>query len=127
MEKKKRSAKKIIIASAVCLAAVGIITYFIFENSMKGDFGNGRPMGGNNFPMNNSEMRGGFQQLDDTTKNQITSFFEGSPPSSEVETYCNENGNYCFYYCIDMKGTNDFCTELLNNTQMPPGGEPLHE
>lgn len=126
MEKKKRSTKKIIAVSAVCLVSFGIIAYFIFTNVVGKNPGP-HPNGGNGFPMNNSEMRGGFQPLDDTTKNQITSFFESSPSSSEVETYCNENRNYCFYYCMDMKGSNEFCTELLNNTQMPPGGEFPHE
>ncbi len=118
MENKKKGIKKIIIPSIICVIVLGIAAYFIFENFMKKDFRENP-----DYP-DDSERRGGFPSLNETTKAKITSFFESSPSSSEIEDYCNKNRGYCFYYCVNMKGNNEFCKELMNNTKMPPGGEP---
>jgi hypothetical protein len=126
MVKKKKSARKIIIISAICIIVLGVAAYFISENFMKRNFrGNSHfPDGRENFGFpNDSERKGGFPSINETTKKEITSFFETSPSSSEVEDYCNKNKEYCFYYCINTKGDNEFC-KGMNNTKMSPRGEP---
>jgi hypothetical protein len=110
MKKKKEiSTKKVIILSATSLIVVilGVSAYFILEHS------------------NRREFRGGnFQPLNETVKNEITSFFGNSPPSPEIEDYCKENPLYCMYYCREINSDNDFCSQLVNNTQSPGGMPP---
>jgi len=119
MKGEKNNHKKIIIIFVVLIIIIsGVSAYFIFGHSTRRNFR------GENFP---NEENGGrnFQSLNESTKNEITSFFESSPSSSEVEYYCDKNKEYCFYYCADMNEDNEFCEELMNNTQMFQKGEPL--
>lgn len=125
MKNKKRVVnKKIIIIFVISLILIGIADYFIFKNVTRNNFREGNP----NFPpmngnFNASDRRGNFSQNqtppDEETKNQITSFFGNSPSSSEIEDYCSKNPSYCMYYCREINSDNDFCSQLVNNTQSP--------
>jgi hypothetical protein len=117
MKKKKKSVKKIITISIICIILLGAASYFIFGNSIRNP----------NFHFNSSNRGGNFQppqtSLSDEEKANVTSFFENFPSSTEVDAYCKEYKPYCFYYCIEMRGDNEFCKELMNNTQMSSRGE----
>jgi len=109
MKKKKGiNTKKVIIISAISLIVViiGVSAYFIFGHSIRREF-----RGGN------------FQPPNETTKNEITSFFGSSPSSSEIEDYCRNNSMYCFYYCKEINPSSEICSQIMNYTHLP-GGKP---
>ncbi len=117
MKKEKNNPKKTIIISAVLIVIVlGVSAYFIFGHSTKRNFG------GENSP--NKENRGrNFQPPNETTKSEITSFFESSPSYSEAKDYCKNNPGYCMYYCQNMNPSNEICSQVMNFTQSS-GGKP---
>jgi|GEM_PF-2277783 len=112
----KKISKKAVIIVAVCLIAViGAVSYFIFGNLSK--------LGFKDNGFNASDRGGNFQPnpITEEIKNEITSFFESFPSSSEIEEYCNTNINYCMYYCMDINKTAEICSEL-NQTMPTPNG-----
>ena len=114
MTKKKKSMQKPIIIISKFFVVLVITTCIIFqnftkENSREHDFQKGE----------NGFNRGeNFQPLDEITQDEITSFFENSPSSSEIEEYCIENPMYCGYYCMEINSELEICS------QMQP---PMHE
>lgn len=58
--------------------------------------------------------RGNFQ-IDENTKNQITSFFQGTSDINEIRSYCDQNRMNCFYYCREINPEHEICSEI----QMP--------
>lgn len=112
----KKRLKWIIISASFFVAIILVAGYFYFHLQLNSR--NHRP---NGFPGGNFSQ--GENPFTEQTKNEITSFFESSPSSSEIEDYCNENSMYCFYYCREINSDNDFCNQLMNNTQ-PRGGMP---
>jgi hypothetical protein len=127
MKAKKKGAKKMLVLSLVCIIILSIAIYFILGNFINRIIkGYNFPERGNQFPFNASDKGGNFQppqsSLSDEEKSSITSFFENSPSSTEVDAYCKEDKPYCLYYCIEMRGDDEFCKEFLNNTQMRSRG-----
>ena len=80
----------------------------------------------NNF-RNHSFAKGGNFNLDENTKNQITSFFESSPSQTQLDDYCNQNRMYCIYYCRQVNPSSELCAGILNSTNFqrpsPQGGQ----
>lgn len=127
MKVKKKGAKKILVISLICIIVLSTATYFIFGNSINRIIkGSNFPERGNQLPFNASDKGGNFQppqsSLSDEEKANATSFFGNSPSSTEVDAYCKEYKSYCLYYCIEMRGDNEFCKEFMNNTQMRSRG-----
>jgi len=67
-----------------------------------------------NIPRNNFAGGGNFQ-IDDKTKNEITSFFESTSDINEIISYCGQNRMYCFYYCREINPNHEICSQI----QMP--------
>lgn len=65
------------------------------------------------FNKNNSLQRG-FQntQLTDTQKQSVTSFFESTTDTTEIDNYCKQNMIGCFYYCREINSANSFCSQM---------------
>jgi hypothetical protein len=97
MEDKKSNMGKIIAFSLIFLIIGGVAGYFI-----------GLKQSPNNF----NNQRGNFQQLDEATISQITSFFENAPTSEEVNSYCQQNQRYCIEYCRNINPNNEFCSNI---------------
>lgn len=75
----------------------------------------------NNMHKNNFPQRGNFQ-IDDATKNQITSFFDSTSDINQINSYCGQNRTYCFYYCRNINPDNEACKSIINSTFT--GGRP---
>ena len=103
----KNKTKKIIIISLISLAIIFALGFFVYDNFIRKDFRHGF-----NFPGNYTSGRRGNYTLDETTQTQITSFFQSSPSSSEVQDYCNQNPMYCGYYCRNINPEDSACTEI---------------
>ncbi|MFA5993000.1 MAG: hypothetical protein WC796_04810 [Candidatus Pacearchaeota archaeon] len=68
--------------------------------------------------------RGNFQgnfQIDDNTKNEITSFFDSNPDTATITSYCQQNKENCVYYCSNINRNSPVCSSILN---MSRGGMP---
>ena len=59
--------------------------------------------------------QGNFQgfQIDDTTKQEIISFFENSENVSEINSYCEQNRMNCFYYCTEINSEHEVCNDIM--------------
>ena len=66
----------------------------------------------NNFP----QGRGNFQ-IDEKTKNEITSFFQSTSDINQINTYCEQNRMYCFYYCKSINPSDEICSQIINPNQ----------
>jgi hypothetical protein len=91
----------LIIGLIIGLVVGGIASYFIFNNQpRRGNF--------NNFQLTESQV------------NEIITFFNSNPNSTEIQSYCQQNKNYCFYYCRDMNQSNEICKNMaLGGNQFP--------
>lgn len=70
-------------------------------------------------------QRGNFQgfQIDDTTKQEIVSFFENTNDINEITSYCEQNRMNCFYYCSEVNSEHEVCDELIMpNNNFSQGG-----
>lgn len=90
--------KGIIIGLAAGLILGGIIGYILHNNINR-----------------NFILRGGNFQIDEQTKQQITSFFEGTSDMNEINSYCDQNRMYCLYYCREINPNHEICSQI----QMP--------
>ncbi len=63
-------------------------------------------------------VRGTDFQMDEETKNRVTSFFDANPSDSEIETYCQENPMDCRYYCMEVNSNSNICDEISRPTGM---------
>jgi len=119
-EEVKLKKKKIIIISMVCLLVLAASGFFIFENVTKRNFR------GRNFDpgFNSSERGGNFSPINETTKTEITSFFENSPSSSDIDAYCKNNPGYCMYYCRQINSSSDYCKNLNFSNRNFNSGAP---
>jgi len=62
--------------------------------------------------------RGNFNfQIDEQTKNEITSFFESASDINEINSYCGQNRVNCAYYCRDINPNHEICKQILNFTR----------
>lgn len=104
---KKNKTKKIIVISIISFLIIAAAGFFVYDNFIKKDFRHGF-----NFTGNYTSGRRGNYTLSETTQNQITSFFQSSPSSSEVQDYCSQNPMYCGYYCRKINPNDNACTEV---------------
>lgn len=96
--------KGIIIGLVIGLALGAIAGYFLHSN-LNSNFIQGR---------------GNFQ-IDENTKNEITSFFDSNPDSNEINSYCEQNRMYCAYYCRNINPDHEICSQFQNmNRSMRP-------
>jgi hypothetical protein len=102
-EKKEKSSIKLIIIFSIIFFIAGGVGGFFIGTSYR------------------AFSRGNFSTLSDTTKNEITTFFNGNPTQEQAATYCQQNMAYCFYYCR-QNPTSLYCTQLnLSRSRgMPP-------
>jgi hypothetical protein len=61
--------------------------------------------------------RGNFQ-IDENTKNEITSFFDSTSDINEINSYCGQNRMYCAYYCRNINSDNEFCSIIMNSSRI---------
>lgn len=126
MEKSKNKKKrnKILIIVGICVVVVAVGLFFILKDNSKNKFDK-------NFP--GGEMPGDFQggpggmhmqNLTDDEISEVEDFFNSSPDDSEIESYCQENMNYCMYYCME-NSESDYCESLMPSMEdrTPPEGE----
>ncbi len=99
MEKKNNTTTYLIVGLIIGLVFGGLAGYFISVHFHKA----GLP------------QRGNFQ-IDDATKAQITSFFDGNPTSDQINSYCQQNRMNCAYYCRTINPGNEACKTLINST-----------
>jgi hypothetical protein len=99
--KMKDAKKGIIIGLIIGLIIGGISGYFV-HNSINRGFIQGR----------------GNSQIDENTKNEITSFFDSTSNTSEINSYCEQNIMNCMYYCRSINPNNEICKEIMNSSRM---------
>lgn len=58
----------------------------------------------------------GSLQIDDKTKNEITSFFESTSDINTINSYCAQNRMNCLYYCRNINPNHEICQNLMNYT-----------
>jgi hypothetical protein len=104
MSDKNKSIGKTIAFSLIFLIIGGVAGYFIGENSSKGNFKQGDMIFPNNGP-----------KMNDSVKAEITSFFESTSDTEEINNYCQENPMYCMEYCRNINPSDDICEELNAN------------
>jgi hypothetical protein len=91
----------LIIGLVLGLIIGGIGSYFI-HNSTNRNFMQGR---------------GNFQ-IDDKTKNEITSFFNSTSDINTIISYCGQNRVNCAYYCRNINPNSGICKEITNSSGM---------
>jgi Na+/glutamate symporter len=79
----------------------------------------------NNMNRNFTQGRGNFQ-IDENTKNEITSFFETNTDMNTISSYCEQNRVNCLYYCRSINPNHEICKELGNYT-LGPGGRQWNQ
>lgn len=106
MEKSK-FVTKIIIFSLIFFIIGGITGYVIGDkpSGPTGNFAEGK--GNSNFPDN--------FQINDTVKSEISSFFDSTEDTEEINNYCQANPMYCMEYCKSINPYDEICTELNTN------------
>jgi hypothetical protein len=126
-KKENKKSKSLIIGiSAIIVLGIifGVIYFTGVLNPKENNFGRNSPNG--NFQGNPNS---GSMELNKSQISDVTSFFNNSPTSEEVQTYCEENRVSCFYYCAKINSEDELCKEMMtppsmNNTQAPRGGTP---
>jgi hypothetical protein len=103
MKNENKALGKIIVFSVIFLLVGGIGGYFIGEHSSKSP-GNFRGGNGN---FSNSNF-----QLNDSVKSEISSFFNSTRDTAEINTYCQNNPRYCMEYCRTINPSDEICTTL---------------
>jgi len=86
-----------IVGLIIGLVIGGASGYFYANKSPRGNFGNF-----NNF------------QINEESKAEVTSFFEGNPDEVTLTSYCQQNMNNCMYYCREVNKDNEACNQILN-------------
>lgn len=94
---------KIILFSVIFLIVGGVGGYFIGVHSSNDN---------NNFRYGNGNFSNGNFQLNDTVIAEITSFFDNSPTTVEVNDYCQNNPRYCMEYCRTINPSSEICSTL---------------
>ncbi|MFA5856833.1 MAG: hypothetical protein WC867_05715 [Candidatus Pacearchaeota archaeon] len=80
----------------------------------------------------NKRFSRGMFQINEEDKQEVSAFFENNPTNEEINEYCNNNRQNCFYYCRNINQENLYCIELVNNRELtdnfenrPSRGEPI--
>lgn len=60
-------------------------------------------------------------QLDNSTKEEITHFFNVTSDISEIQNYCENNREYCMYYCMEINRDHEICeiSKDMRNREPP--------
>jgi hypothetical protein len=103
MKSERNALGKIILFSVIFLIVGGVGGYFIGAHSSNGN---------NNFRYGNGNFSNGNFQLNDTVIAEITSFFDNSPTTVEVNDYCQNNPRYCMEYCRTINPSSEICSTL---------------
>ena len=103
MKNEGKTVGKIIIFSVIFLIVGGIAGYLIGEHSSKNY---------NNFRGGNGNFTNGNFQLNDSVKSEISSFFNSTRDTGEIDTYCKNNPRYCMEYCRVINPSDNICTTL---------------
>ncbi len=74
----------------------------------------------NNISRNFIQNKNNFQ-IDENTKNKIISFFDNTTDINSINSYCNQNMNYCLYYCRTINPNHEICANLINNSMRQRG------
>jgi len=53
-----------------------------------------------------------FQAIDESLKEETTSFFDSDPSLEEVKEFCSKNQGGCLYYCKEINSNHEICSEL---------------
>lgn len=101
INKMDKTTKGIIIGLILGLIIGGTAGYFI-HNRINRNFMPGR----------------GDFRIDDKTKNDITSFFNSTSDTNEINSYCEQNMANCFYYCRSINPNNEICNEIMNSSRV---------
>jgi len=56
-------------------------------------------------------------QVDESKMFEVTSLFNSESNQEEIENYCDENMNACFYYCRQINPENNLCKILINSSR----------
>ena len=72
---------------------------------------------------NFTQGKGNFQ-IDETTQNEITSFFSSEPDVNTINTYCGQNRMYCAYYCRNINPNHEICSQYSNMSRGGNNGIP---
>jgi hypothetical protein len=110
MVNKNSSVSKIIVFSVIFFIIGGVGGYLIGEHSSKSNFR------GENFNFSNDNF-----QINESVKSEITSFFDNTQDSEEIDAYCKNNPSYCMEYCRTINPSDIRCEELTANFR---GGMP---
>jgi hypothetical protein len=62
-------------------------------------------------------FRGRNLQLNQSQIDDVTSFFSSNPGSDQIQSYCQENRENCFYYCRNINENMNYCEQMMNNTR----------
>lgn len=106
--KKINNATMLLIVGLVIGLIIGGIAGYLIANNI-----HGTGIGKGNF------------QINEETKTSIISFFENTSDMNEINAYCEQNRNYCFYYCMNINPNHDICSELMNPQNL--GGQPWNQ
>ena len=101
MKEKKVGIASMILLSVVFLVGGLVAGYFIGSHSH-----NQFPYGQNRFQEFNNST------LDNQTRASIVDFFDSNPSQDSVASYCQENPQYCMYYCREINSNNEFCGQM---------------
>ena len=101
----KKSNKVYYIIGIVVVIILAVIGYLYFTGFF--NRGPGRPGGPGQRNI----------QLSQTQIDDVTNFFSTSPSSSDIQTYCSQNRQNCFYYCRTINPQEPYCTQMMNFTR----------
>ena len=102
-----KNQKKLLIGLfAVLIFSNIIFAYLLFFNNSNPEKGNFGGVEGN--------FNGGMpnMELTDEEISDVTSFFQSTTDSEEIESYCQSNSMYCMYYCMNVDSTSEACNQL---------------
>jgi hypothetical protein len=84
---------------------LGVLAGYLLHNTINRNGNNPFPQGRENF------------QIDEKTKNEITSFFQSTSDINQINSYCQQNRTYCFYYCRSINPNDQICQQIINSSQ----------
>lgn len=93
----------LIIVIAIVLLIIGAIVGYLYFSGF--------------FNHREGKFPGGNIQLNQAQVYDVTSFFDSNPNQDDINTYCQENRESCFYYCRNINQNNDYCSQMMNFTR----------
>lgn len=116
MAQKKNNKMIFLIIGVSAFVIIGLVvgSYFIFFAHHRGYRGTGYV----NF------RRGNFT-LNQSALNQTDSFFNTNPDNQSVQSYCQQNMQYCLYYCSRVNANNSACSYIPHPQFNGTYGSPM--